>query len=86
MGYPRSYTTKQVQDEKAIMELIDNYCEQNPEALNDPRDCFLAIREKLLQENLYSDDNAILAKSYFAGKAANYSPQLEVHEEYERAR
>lgn len=86
MAYPRDYITKKVQDEKEIIKIVDDHCEENPDALVDPRECFLAIREKLLENNLYSEDNAILAKSYFAGKAANYSPELEEYEEYEKAR
>lgn len=88
MGYPRDYITKKIQDEKEIMEVIDSFCKENPNQLADPRNCWLAIREQLLEKGLINDnkDNEVLAKSYFSGKAMGYSPQLEEYEEYEKQR
>lgn len=86
MAYPRDYITKKVQEEKQIITIIDKYCNENPEAIEEPRDCFLAIREILLKEGLYSEDNAILAKSYFVDKAMSVETELESYEEYEKER
>lgn len=88
MAYPRDHITKKVQDEKKIMEIIDNFCDENPNQLADPRVCWLDIREKLLEEGLINDsrDNEVLAKSYFTTKAMGYSPELETYEEYEKER
>lgn len=67
MVYPRSHVTKKVQGEKKMMEIIDRHITQD--SSEDPRECWLGIREELMKEGLIEDrDNEVLAKSYFADK------------------